>query len=131
MKKNKNGRHGFFRAVLVLNLLADAAMSFYSAVQSYNDLVTVGMIVLGVCFVLAMLGSVLIRIDMKSSSCMLAGASFLLVNVMIGGIFAGEFFGVFSKDFLSTVETAAAIAVAAVIVITVNVLVKRKIDGKL
>ena len=123
--------HGFFRAAVMVNLFADAAMSFYSAACSQNSAVTVGMIVLGVFFVLGAGGMLLLRINMKRSSCMLAGAAYLLLNIMIGGVFAGEFFDIFPRDFLRTCETAAAVIAAADIVITVNVLVKRKIDGEL
>ena len=131
VKTGSSDNHGFFRAVVMLNLFADAAMSIFSAVQSQNNAVTVGMIVLGLCFVLAAGGTFLIRINMKKSSCMLAGAAFLLLNVMIGGVFAGEFFDVFSPEFLRKAEAAAAIIAAADIILTVNVLVKRMIDGKL
>ena len=130
-KKTDSGSHGLFRLVLILNLAADAGIAFYSAYRSYNTAVTIGMSVLGVCFLLMIGGAALIRINMKNSSCLLAGAAFLLLNVMLGGVFAGEFFNVFEAEFLEKAEWTAAAVIAADIVITVNILVKRKIDGKL
>ena len=60
-----------------------------------------------------------------------AGAAVCILNAAIGTVFAGEFFGVFGQGMLMPAEGIAAGVIAADILIFVNLLVKRKIDGDL
>ena len=124
-------KHNFFKTVIILNLAADVFMSIYSAVHSQSIAITLGMAMLALCFLAAVPGMLLLRVEMRASSCAIAGAAVCILNAAIGTVFAGEFFGVFGQGMLMPAEGIAAGVIAADILIFVNLLVKRKIDGDL
>lgn len=119
--------HGFFKFVFSLNLLADAAMCVYSAYVSKAPAVTVGMSVLALCFLIVIPGLILLRLSVRRSSAAMASAAYILINLLIGFVFACEFFD-FLPESAGTAEGAAIAVMAALIVITVNVLVRRMSD---
>lgn len=123
-------RHGFFKTIITLNLLADAAMCIYSAVMSQSLLVSVGTGVLALCFLAVIPGLAMLRTGIKKSSAALMGTGFTLVNLLIGFVFACEFFRIV-PEYTVTAEGCAIAAMVVVILIFVNVIVRRLIDGKL
>lgn len=123
-------RHGFFKTIITLNLLADVAMCVYCTIKSQSLLVSVGTAVLALCFFIVIPGLAMLRIGIKRSSAALMGIGYTLVNLLIGFVFACEFFRVIPEHTV-TAEGCAIAAMVVVILIFVNVLVRRLVEGKL
>lgn len=123
-------RHGFFKLVLTLNLLADSAMCVYCAVKSQSLLVSAGTAVLALCFFIVIPGLAMYNIGIKRSSAAIAGVGCTMVNLLIGFIFACEFFRIL-PEYTVTAEGCAIAAMVVVILIFVNVLVRRLVEEKL
>lgn len=123
-------KHSFFRGVLFLNFAADIYMAMYSGIVSGQPAVLVGMSVLSVCFLLGIGGIVLLRMNVKRSSAAAAGLSLTLVNLLIGFIFACEHFGLIRREILPAAELAASAAIIILVVISVNILVRRRIEKR-
>ena len=126
-KAEKGESHGFFKFIFSLNLLADAAMCIYSAYISKAPAVTVGMAVLALCFLIVIPGLILLRLSVRRSSAAMASAAYILINLLIGFVFACEFFG-FLPEKAGLAEGGAIAVMAALIIITVNILVRRMSD---
>ncbi|MGN1417164.1 MAG: hypothetical protein ACI4XF_09985 [Oscillospiraceae bacterium] len=125
-----NYRHGFFKTIVALNLLADVAMCVYCTIMSQSLLVSVGTAVLALCFFIVLPGLAMLRVSMKKSSAALIGIGYTLVNLLIGFVFACEFFRLI-PEYTVTAEGCAIAAMVVVILIFVNVIVRRLVEGRL
>ena len=125
-----NYRHGFFKTIVALNLLADVAMCVYCTIMSQSLLVSVGTAVLALCFFIVIPGLAMLRVSMKKSSAALIGIGYTLVNLLIGFVFACEFFRLI-PEYTVTAEGCAIAAMVVVILIFVNVIVRRLVEGRL
>ncbi|MGN0692749.1 MAG: hypothetical protein ACI4K7_10410 [Oscillospiraceae bacterium] len=125
-----NYRHGFFKTIVTLNLLADVAMCVYCTIMSQSLLVSVGTAVLALCFFIVIPGLAMLRVSMKKSSAALIGIGYTLVNLLIGFVFACEFFRLI-PEYTVTAEGCAIAGMVVVILIFVNVIVRRLVEGKL
>ncbi|MGN0696505.1 MAG: hypothetical protein ACI4J5_07075 [Oscillospiraceae bacterium] len=125
-----NYRHGFFKTIVSLNLLADVAMCVYCTIMSQSLLVSVGTAVLALCFFIVIPGLAMLRVSMKKSSAALIGFGYTLVNLLIGFVFACEFFRII-PEYTVTAEGCAIAGMVVVILIFVNVIVRRLVEGKL
>ena len=124
VRAEKTESHGFFKFIFSVNLLADAAMCIYSAYISKAPAVTVGMIVLALCFLIVIPGLILLRLSVRKSSAAMSAAAYIIINLLIGFVFACEFFE-FIPEKAGSAEGWAIAATAVLTVVTVNVLVRR------
>lgn len=116
--------------MISLNVLADCAMCIYCTVMSQSLLVSVGTAVLALCFFIVIPGLAMLRIGIKKSSAALMALGYTLVNLLIGFVFACEFFRIIPEHTV-TAEGCAIAAMVVVILIFVNVIVRRLIEGRL
>lgn len=127
----KTSSHGFFRFIMILNLIADVYMCITSGIKSGEPAVLIGMIMLSLCFFALMIFMMLLRLNMKRSSCAILGGGYLLMNAAIGAIFACELYIRPEAEILKRIETAGVIFIIVLILITVNVIVRRKVENRL
>ncbi len=128
-KTDKNGyeRHGFFKFMMSLNLLADAGMCLYSAYRSSAPVITVGMTVLALCFLIVVPGLILLRLTLRKSSAAIAALAYTAVDLLIGFVFACEFFDMLPET-AALAEGMAIGVMVLLVIIFVNILVKRMVD---
>lgn len=129
--RNSSDKHSFFKAVIIINLLADIFMALYSGIVSGKTMLLLGMIVLSVWFIVGIIAVSAWRIGMRKTSCTTAGFGYTAANGLIGFIFANQMFGVVDDSIGGYAETAAIILVVIIVLTVVGFLTRLKVEDSL
>ncbi len=129
--RSSSDRHSFFKAVVVINLLADIFMALYSGIISGKIMLLLGMIVLSIWFIVGIIAVSAGRISMRKTSCTVAGFGYTVANGLIGFIFANQMFGIVDESIGGYAETTAIILVVIIVLTVVGFLTRLKVEDSL